>query len=269
MRRVPETRRCVKSRMLSGALLEVVGAQEHLLGRGARTRRSRRASGAPAPEPCAARPSALPEMAAQVRHLDRGFGGLDPLVGPAPRLLHRVAGQHAEADRVSRLGGERGQRRSHRVPEDLVVRRLPADDRRERDDGVGLAPRRTARGPRPGTSKAPGTRATTTSAARAPRRRSVSSAAASMASVTVGFQRAQTTPNRRPSASRLPSNCFGEKDTATRRGTRMLKDRPSVGRRKCSRLRRPGSAGDEPNSRSSSGASPKLRRKRATNSAGV
>jgi len=44
----------------------------------------------------------------------------------------------------------------------------------------------------------------------------------------VEFQRAQTTPNRKPSASRLPSYCFGEKDTAARRGTRMLKDPPSL-----------------------------------------
>ncbi len=78
------------------------------------------------------------------------------------------------------------------------------------------------------TSNAPGTRATETSPARAPRRRRVSMAAASMASVTVGFHRAHTTPMRNPSASRLPSYCLGEKDAAARRGTRMLKELPSL-----------------------------------------
>src|SRR5215470_6902919 len=84
-----------------------------------------------------------------------------------------------------------------------------------------------------GTSNAPGTRATITSATFAPRRRSVSSEAASIASVIVGFQRAHTIPKRKPRASRLPSKCLGEKAAVARRGARMLKDRSSLKRRHC------------------------------------
>src|SRR5262249_17615242 len=84
-----------------------------------------------------------------------------------------------------------------------------------------------------GTSKAPGTRATMTSETLAPRRRRLSSADASSASVIVGFQRAHTTPKPRPRASRPPSKRLGEKAAVARRGARMLKDRSSLKSRHC------------------------------------
>src|SRR5512141_1484273 len=48
-----------------------------------------------------------------------------------------------------------------------------------------------------------------------------------MASVTVGFQRAQTTPSFEPRASRLPDRSRGAKEWTTRRTARLLKDQSS------------------------------------------
>ena len=62
-----------------------------------------------------------------------------PLSGPAAGLLHRVAGEDPEPDRHPRLDRERGERRGHRVAQHLVMAGLAADDRGERNHGVGLA----------------------------------------------------------------------------------------------------------------------------------
>ncbi len=149
-----------------------------------------------------------------------------PLSGAAPRacsIVSQVRIPNPIGTPVSTESEARAEATA--CAEDLVVGRLPANDRREGDEGVRLAGVEERAGSGRDLERA-GHAGDGTSSAFAPRRRSVSRAAASIASVTVGFQRAQTTESRRPEASRLPSYCFGEKDVATRRGTRMLKDYP-------------------------------------------
>ena len=96
---------------------------------------------------------------------------------------------------------------------------LASDDRAQRDDGVAAPGRRKGPSPPRPASKAPGTRMMATSAARAPRRRSVSRRPRAWRRVIVGFQRAQTTPMRSPAASRRPSSASERRRAAARRGT--------------------------------------------------
>src|SRR5678815_3838912 len=80
----------------------------------------------------------------ELSHLDRGEGGLRPLVTERPacaldRLLQRVDRKHAEADRHSGIRHdpcESGRALSRNVVE---VRRIAANDRAECDDGIVTA----------------------------------------------------------------------------------------------------------------------------------
>ena len=75
-------------------------------------------------------------MTAQIGHLDGRLGGLDAFVRAPASLLHRVARQHAEPDGQASLDRERREGGRHGVAEDLVMRRLAADDGGQGDEGV-------------------------------------------------------------------------------------------------------------------------------------
>ena len=216
---VPETSRCVKSRSAAGAFCRSgdrrnissgprardVVLEEHLKGELPRL--------APGTHQRAARETL------QVRHLDGGLRRFGALAGARARLIHRVAGQQAEPDRVAGLRGQRRERGRDGVAQDLVVAwSLPGRSRRGRSARPAAGARRSPRAPPPGSSKAPGTRTTRRRRLRAPWRSSVWRALRSRASVIVGFHRAQITEKRSPDASESPSTVLGSKAGATRRG---------------------------------------------------